>query len=89
MSCELEKVEEEYEGEEQLATVTVVQDLDLSALLHGPPPPPARGPAPDVVKGEEVKRRKTGKVKYETKAARRVERRRQLTRRTEKADRAR
>jgi len=33
---ELEEAEEEYEGEEQLATVTVVQDFDLSTLIHGP-----------------------------------------------------
>jgi ribosomal RNA-processing protein 17 len=27
----------EYEGDEQLATVTVVEDFDPDALLHGPP----------------------------------------------------
>lgn len=27
----------EYEGDEQLATVTVVEDFDPAALLHGPP----------------------------------------------------
>ncbi|KAH7888608.1 nucleolar protein 12-domain-containing protein [Phlebopus sp. FC_14] len=31
------EIEEEYEGEEQLATVTVVEDFDPSALLHGQP----------------------------------------------------
>ena len=79
-------MEEEYEGEEQLATVTVVQDFDLSTLLHGPAP--TSRPA----KEEVVTRRKTGKarpVRYETKAARLAERRKQRARRTEKAERAR
>ncbi|KAF8444713.1 nucleolar protein 12-domain-containing protein [Boletus edulis BED1] len=90
VSSEPEGMEAEYEGEEQLATVTVVQDFDLTTLLHGPPP--TRGPVPAVDKGEEVKRarrKKTPKVKYETKAARRTEQRRQRARRTEKAERAR
>lgn len=81
-----EEMEEEYEGEEQLATVTVVQDFDLSTLLHGPAP--TSRPA----KEEVVTRRKTGKarpVRYETKAARLAERRKQRARRTEKAERAR
>ncbi|KIJ18628.1 hypothetical protein PAXINDRAFT_128917 [Paxillus involutus ATCC 200175] len=32
-----DELEEEFEGDEQLATVTVVEDFDPSALLHGPP----------------------------------------------------
>ncbi|KAF8557581.1 hypothetical protein OG21DRAFT_1538413 [Imleria badia] len=70
VSSEPEGMEEEYEGEEQLATVTVVQDFDLSTLLHGPAPAPTRAPVPDVV--EETRRKKPAKV---TKAARRAERR--------------
>ncbi|KAG2368346.1 nucleolar protein 12-domain-containing protein [Suillus spraguei] len=31
------EVNGEYEGEEQLATVTVVEDFDPTAFLHGPP----------------------------------------------------
>ncbi|KAJ8592332.1 hypothetical protein M405DRAFT_763687 [Rhizopogon salebrosus TDB-379] len=31
------EVKGEYEGDEQLATVTVVEDFDPAALLHGPP----------------------------------------------------
>ncbi|KAG2345680.1 hypothetical protein BDR05DRAFT_930354 [Suillus weaverae] len=31
------EVNGEYEGEEQLATVTVVEDFDPAAFLHGPP----------------------------------------------------
>lgn len=89
VSSEPEGVEEEYEGEEQLATVTVVQDFDLSTLLHGPPraPGPTRAPVEEEVK--RTRRTKPAKVKYETKAARRAERRKQRARRTEKAERAR
>ncbi|KIK97370.1 hypothetical protein PAXRUDRAFT_31830 [Paxillus rubicundulus Ve08.2h10] len=32
-----DELEEEFEGDEQLATVTVVEDFDPSALLYGPP----------------------------------------------------
>ena len=80
-------MEEEYEGEEQLATVTVVQDFDLV-----PPPERERVPKAEKVEGkrEEVEHRKLKKkVKYESKAARRVEQRKQRARRTEKAQRAR
>jgi len=35
--------EYEYSDEEQLATVTVVEDFDPSALLHGVPVPPSSG----------------------------------------------
>ncbi|KAG8214019.1 nucleolar protein 12-domain-containing protein [Butyriboletus roseoflavus] len=90
VASECEAMEEEYEGEEQLATVTVVQDFDVSAMLHGPPP--TRGPEPrPAARREERKqtRSKTNKVKYESKAARQAERRRQRVRRTEKAERAR
>lgn len=86
LSGEPEEMEEEYEGEEQLATVTVVQDFDLPALLHGPPQ--TREPAEeDKEPGEPTRtRRRTPRVKYETKAARRVEHRKQRARRTEKAE---
>lgn len=92
MSSEPDAMEEEYEGEEQLATVTVVQDFDVSTLLHGPTPTRASAPGADegAERPGEVKRtrRRTAKVKYETKAARRAERRKQRARRTEKAERA-
>ena len=84
-------MEEEYEGEEQLATVTVVQDFDLSTELHGPAPTRelAREVGKEAGGGEEKrKRRRTAKVKYETKAVRQAERRKQRARRTEKAERA-
>lgn len=33
----IEPEEEEYEDEEQLATVTVVEDFDPDTIIHGPP----------------------------------------------------
>ncbi|THH18771.1 hypothetical protein EW146_g2273 [Bondarzewia mesenterica] len=36
----------DYEDEEQLATVTVVEDFDPSTLLHGDPSPPQQSPHP-------------------------------------------
>ena len=99
---EAERPEREYEysDEEQLATVTVVEDFDpslhppgtsaYSSEEHGADPPPPRG-------GEggregRVRRVKEGstakKVRYETKAARRATRATQRARRTEKAERA-
>lgn len=81
-------MEEEYEGEEQLATVTVVQDFDLSTLLHGPAPTRDKG-REEVVTPKLKPRPKPKKVRYETKAARLAERRKQRARRTEKAERAR
>lgn len=87
MSHEPDAVEE-YEGEEQLATVTVIQDFDPSVELYGPAP--TRERAAEVGKGaEKRKRQRTDKVKYETKAVRRAERRKQRVRRTEKAGRKR
>jgi ribosomal RNA-processing protein 17 len=45
--------EEEYEGEEQLATVTVVEDFDPATLIYGPTPTPHSGaPDKDTAKGK-------------------------------------
>ncbi|KIK40448.1 hypothetical protein CY34DRAFT_807186, partial [Suillus luteus UH-Slu-Lm8-n1] len=96
------EVNGEYEGEEQLATVTVVEDFDPAALLHGPPTPADRPDAPSPKsKGKEraqndslkpkrkaKKNEKTKSIRYQTKAARLVERSKQQARRTEKAERA-
>jgi ribosomal RNA-processing protein 17 len=81
-----EGLEEEYEGEEQLATVTVVHDFDLSAL-----PGPVRDAAKDTGRAvvKPTPRPRPKKVRYEGKAARLAERRKQRARRTEKAERAR
>lgn len=35
-ASDTDEIGEEYEGEEQLATVTVVEDFDPASLLHGP-----------------------------------------------------
>lgn len=106
--------EEEYEDEEQLATVTVVEDFDPDELLHGP----KQTDAMDEDAGEQTTPRskpplasssrtssskpaaatekkaysKTGtkpkKIKYQTNAARKVERGKQQKRKLEKAARA-
>lgn len=61
---EPEEAEEEYEGEEQLATVTVVQDFDLTTLIHGPAVTRGSGRKREEKKEAKVGRRSTGKVKY-------------------------
>ena len=93
--------EHEYSDEEQLATVTVVEDFDPSAPLYHaaaddadpqeerhPLPPPSSHSS----RGKAAPSRKDGgaakKVRYETKAARRATRATQRARRTEKAERA-
>ncbi|OAX42289.1 hypothetical protein K503DRAFT_683722 [Rhizopogon vinicolor AM-OR11-026] len=104
-----QEVKGEYEGDEQLATVTVVEDFDPAALLHGPPMAvsthPDRSDTPSLAflkpKGKEKahndpskpkrkvkKNEKAKSIKYQTKAARLVERSKQRARRTEKAERA-
>jgi len=93
-----------YSDEEQLATVTVVEDFDPSPLhlLHGsvapderasPLPPAARGGRIENEAGSgAVRKRKDvsakNKVRYETKAARKAAQAKQHARRTEKAERA-
>jgi ribosomal RNA-processing protein 17 len=103
--------EEEYEGEEQLATVTVVEDFDPATLIYGSPVPARHATilekdgtqrkmnqttetvvtrakiAP--AKAAQAKASNRAKeVKYQTTAARRAEKRKQLARHTEKAERA-
>lgn len=98
--------EEEYEDEEQLATVTVVEDFDLDTIIRGPsqpgpligdeepattslhPPKPSRNVPPEVKKTQSKTVAKTKPVKYQTNSARKVERSKQLKRKTEKAQRA-
>lgn len=89
-------VVEEYEGEEQLATVTVVEDFDPAALLHELPP--ALSPPPlSITKTKEKEKEKRSpekksnsntKSRYQTKRQRVTERTKQRARRTEKAERA-
>lgn len=88
--------EDEYEDEEVLATVTVVEDFDPDSIIHGPPPstPHQSQPAeestttqvPRDLKVTAKKPSKRKKVKYQTKAERRVEHEKQRARRTEKAE---
>jgi len=107
--------ENEYEDEEQLATVTVVEDFDPEALLHGtsrhkspmydsgkeedpsaansghsPAAYLSRKVSPEVkVKKVQAKTSTKAKtIKYQTNAARKVERSKQLRRKAEKAHRA-
>ena len=112
----------EFENEEQLATVTVVEDFDPASLIYGPPgasstsemdphdpsgadndsqPTPAARSSASLPKRKVTKRddgiskkktsgkrEKSKKIKYETKAARKTARSKQIARRTEKAERA-
>jgi len=89
-----------YSDEEQLATVTIVEDFDPSTLIHGPAPssepqaesppspPPRKGGerVRDVEEGRRTSKRKNATVRYETKAARRATQAKQRARRTEKAE---
>lgn len=91
---------EEYEDEEHLATVTVVEDFDPHTIIHGPPrttaphlktpPPDLQTPTKrggrDIVKAKASNKAK--KIRYETKAARKAQKDKQQARRTEKAQRA-
>ena len=89
--------DEEYEDEDILATVTVVEDFDPDAIIHGPskldhPPigPPDRlEPKPSSNTGHPPSLKKKSrkiKIPYETSDARKKERIKQRARRTEKAE---
>ncbi|EAU91599.1 hypothetical protein CC1G_11831 [Coprinopsis cinerea okayama7 len=93
--------DEEYEGEQVVATVTVVEDFDPTTITTGPIPPqqppedddtsdspPRPTPSsskPDSKPGLSKSRPKVNKVHYETKQARRFEREKQHKRKLEKA----
>lgn len=91
--------DEEYEDEQVLATVTVVEDFDPDAILHGPSkstpstspplsqPKPSMKSAPKSEAAPPPKKSKSQKTRYQTKEARKLERSKQLARRTEKAER--
>jgi ribosomal RNA-processing protein 17 len=98
---ETEKAEE-YEDEEHLAIVTVVEDFDPHTIIHGPPQIAAShpvAPPPDLPMPSTTKRKRIDvagakantiakKIRYETKSARKAEKGKQRARRTEKAERA-
>jgi len=92
------KRDHEYEDEEMLATVTVIEDFDPDTIIHGPvqsgstastaplrvdPKPLQSKPIP---KPTTKNKAKAKKVRYETKDARRREQTKQRARRTEKAE---
>lgn len=104
-------IQEEYENEEQVATVTVVEDFDMDTLIHTETP--AEHPIPvlsnrnqgqsklseprtkaskstttNTTRAYKRKMNSPKKVKYETKAARLAEKRKQRARKLEKASRA-
>ena len=97
-------IQEEYENEEQLATVTVVEDFDMDTLIHAEPPSEHPNPGssskqdqarrPGKLKSTTAsgtsKKKATSakKIKYETKAGRLAEKKKQRTRKLEKAARA-
>ena len=94
------KQREEFEDEETLATVTVVEDFDPDTLIHGAPDEtrerqaPAAAPTsklpvklkPAVKKTSIKKATKPKKIKYETNAARKAQTAKQRKRHTEKAE---
>jgi ribosomal RNA-processing protein 17 len=93
------EIEEEFQDQEHLATVTVVEDFDPDELIHGPPKQPRtitdpptnsdhlKPPAPNPkVKGRDAVKKRRGKVRYETKDARRLERTKQRERRKKKVE---
>jgi ribosomal RNA-processing protein 17 len=98
ISTEERDREEEYEDEEQLATVTIVEDFDPTELIHGPPPELPKS----ILSETTLKRtsstpstknlsnkRTSKKIHYETKAARSAEKKKQRNRKLEKAAHAR
>ncbi|KIM40194.1 hypothetical protein M413DRAFT_49185, partial [Hebeloma cylindrosporum] len=94
--------DEEYEDEEILATVTVVEDFDPDSIIHGPPKtdlpaassqsrsePKSSQPPPQtkpLQKPTKHKKPRDKKIRYETKDARKREQTKQRARRTEKAE---
>ena len=113
LDSEEDTIQEEYENEEQVATVTVVEDLDIDALIHAEPPSECPNPNPSPVQHHHrtrhpehrakrlkspitantpgtSKKKSTSarKIKYETKAVRLAEKKKQHARKLEKAARA-
>jgi ribosomal RNA-processing protein 17 len=97
-------IQEEYENEEQVATVTVVEEFDIDALIHTESP--LERPDPGSSSNQQARRvelpakrskftatnKKSGasakKFKYGTNAARLAEKKKQQARKFEKAARA-
>jgi ribosomal RNA-processing protein 17 len=97
-----QQCDEEYEDEEILATVTIVEDFDPDSIIHGPSKtdiptaaslprsePKSLHPPPQaksLQKPTNRKRPRNKRIRYETKDARRREQTKQRARRTEKAE---
>jgi ribosomal RNA-processing protein 17 len=86
---------DEYENEEILATVTVVEDFDPDIMAQGPSHPesstepyPKSAPQASKTPHPNPKSLKSTKVYYDTKHARQKERAKQHARKFEKAERA-
>ncbi|KAJ7594422.1 nucleolar protein 12-domain-containing protein [Mycena floridula] len=88
--------EHDYEDEQVVATVAVVEDFDPDSIIYGEsepnpsatssvPRPPSQSSKPPVSKNRPSKP-KSKKVRYQTKDARRADRVKQRGRRTEKAE---
>lgn len=95
--------DEEYENEETVATVTVVEDFDPDTIIHGPAKSENASerslslsesalavqlPKKAPVQSAKKKKVKEKKIRYQTKDARKKEQLKQRARRTEKAERA-
>jgi len=93
--------EAEYEDEEILATVAVVEDFDPDAILHGPNPPSTHAPpalkvskpstTPSKAKlltstKSKLKPRKPSSIKYETKSERLAAKSKQRKKRSDRAE---
>ncbi|KAF8806439.1 hypothetical protein BYT27DRAFT_7167731 [Phlegmacium glaucopus] len=93
--------DEEYEDEEMLATVTVIEDFDPDTIIHGPSKlehpsiatpdrletKPSRQPQSNTGHRPPFKKKsRERKIPYETSDARKKERTKQRARRTEKAE---
>ena len=102
LSAQENERDEEYEDEEILATVTVVEDFDPDTIIHGPPKP-NRSDHPPIAQPDRLepkpkpsrqlqsntgssKESRQRKIPYETADARKKERTKQRARRTEKAE---
>ncbi|KAJ3748868.1 nucleolar protein 12-domain-containing protein [Lentinula detonsa] len=94
-----EQKEQEFEDEEVLATVAVIEDFDPDTLLHGPTKTVSDPESPSVPVvaasphrknfdsfAKASNKHKPQKIRYQTKEARKSERTKQRARRTEKAE---
>jgi ribosomal RNA-processing protein 17 len=83
--------EEQFEDEEAIATVVVVEDFDPDTVRHGTTvspaaqPPAASAPLSETKPAQHSKKTKPTKIKYQTRDARKAESKKQQQRKQEKA----